>query len=668
MIVMLFTIAQITLLLALTSVCARCAIARSPQLTSTICLIGLSLAAVVIPLALLPLPRLVLDLSQTVQPTANKSIANDQLNPNSSPMEQTTAADGSRLIGWDLKRWIDRLQRVDGEQFSNSLRLTTFFLLAWGVTIALGCVRLIIATVAVICLKRTSRDFCDPKLRQALEQWAQLRQSNLSFNLLVSQSIKSPCVTWLRRGDIYLPDDFHQWGADEQMAVLAHEAAHGFRRDAQWRLLSDLVGLLITFHPLTWLLKRQFVFAQELAADREASWLMSVDKYQYGLCKLALRMDSQVRESSVSFGVSVSTNSLVRRIKMLSSCKSRLAVWQHCLVVMTFVGGSVSLALWTARADETIRIAARSAPTTGDAQTLFSRGASRPWDDVGIQSGYCRVLPSTIAKNHTIQIKLDEIAQDIGFGGLACGVQLSRDLGTWISSFGVAIKEFPEDQRPDARRYAISAEANRLVLQFSREVDWTEVADKINLKALVPHKNEEGLRTFLRQQGVSNTLRPSVSNSSADNDYELAKAIWPLVDGGVTAVVLSLAETHKIDPTYKQIDTPYATWLTVLQNCRFLGAGVDSAFDGTGSQIRLALVPSETNSAQAIAKQVEVAIATTLAADESPASEVEKQLSTSARDFLKDWRVTTKQFDETVGEVVYVEGPVAEMMTLFPLF
>ena len=67
---------------------------------------------------------------------------------------------------------------------------------------------------------------------------------------------------------IILPDTFCA-GADENrlLSVIGHEMAHVKRRDFLSNLICELVALPISFHPLTFLIKRQIDRARELACD-----------------------------------------------------------------------------------------------------------------------------------------------------------------------------------------------------------------------------------------------------------------------------------------------------------------------------------------------------------------------------------------------------------------
>lgn len=354
---------------------------------------------------------------------------------------------------------------------------------------------------------------------------------------------------------------------------------------------------------------------------------------------------------------------------MLSSLKSKLSRWQHCLAVTLLIGGSLSVAVWTVHADDTIRIASRSTQPATPPADWFARAASHPWDEVGDQEGYFHVLLSTIAQNAETRTVLDGIAQGLGIGDLDCGVCMSRDLESWVSNFGLNLREVPEKDRRDDHRYALSLNADKLVLQFSRAVDWGEVAEKVNWRTLVGLDHAAIIGGLLKEQGTSKTLRLVSAKNSVGSEHSMAKSLWPVVNGGATTLVFPLAGASQIASDYKSDNVLKATWFGVACNCCYVGVGIDCDRDATTCQLRLALVPNQGQSAQELLKQVEAAIATTLASldEASAASEVERQKVVSWRSSIDGWRVSTRPVDATIEEVVVIEGPIADVGLLLPM-
>ena len=84
----------------------------------------------------------------------------------------------------------------------------------------------------------------------------------------ISKQARVPSTIGALRPLIVLPGAFCA-GADEAklLSVIGHEMAHVKRRDFLSNLICELVALPISFHPLTFLIKRQIDRARELACD-----------------------------------------------------------------------------------------------------------------------------------------------------------------------------------------------------------------------------------------------------------------------------------------------------------------------------------------------------------------------------------------------------------------
>ena len=83
-----------------------------------------------------------------------------------------------------------------------------------------------------------------------------------------SKQARVPSTIGALRPLVVLPDTFCA-GADEAklLSVIGHEMAHVKRRDFLSNLICEIVALPISFHPLTFLIKRQIDRARELACD-----------------------------------------------------------------------------------------------------------------------------------------------------------------------------------------------------------------------------------------------------------------------------------------------------------------------------------------------------------------------------------------------------------------
>jgi len=119
--------------------------------------------------------------------------------------------------------------------------------------------------------QRLRRSATDIGVTSEIEAVAQrcrrlLEISEVSIGL--SKQARVPSTVGARHPLIVLPDTFCT-AADEAklLSVIGHEMAHVKRRDFLSNLICELVALPISFHPLTFLIKRQIDRARELACD-----------------------------------------------------------------------------------------------------------------------------------------------------------------------------------------------------------------------------------------------------------------------------------------------------------------------------------------------------------------------------------------------------------------
>src|SRR6185503_390575 len=83
-----------------------------------------------------------------------------------------------------------------------------------------------------------------------------------------SKEARVPYTLGARRPLIVLPDAYCSTVDDAKLrSVIGHEMAHVARRDFLTNLICELIALPISFHPLTYLLKREIDRTRELACD-----------------------------------------------------------------------------------------------------------------------------------------------------------------------------------------------------------------------------------------------------------------------------------------------------------------------------------------------------------------------------------------------------------------
>ena len=115
------------------------------------------------------------------------------------------------------------------------------------------------------------------------------------IRLLAVPRLAGPIAFGMLRPGVAVPVDF--WARHnraEQDVMLAHELAHLAVRDPLWLALTDVLSVLLWWHPLVWWGRRQFRAASEAAAD-EASLVVEDGPAVLAGCLVALASQWQRR-------------------------------------------------------------------------------------------------------------------------------------------------------------------------------------------------------------------------------------------------------------------------------------------------------------------------------------------------------------------------------------
>ena len=127
----------------------------------------------------------------------------------------------------------------------------------------------------------------DPALLQRLGHLAQSLGLRRNVLLLTSERTVVPFTFGVWRPVMVLPQNFTTaFTLEQQDAALAHELAHVANFDSAWRTLSQFACVVLWWHPLVWLTKRELDHASELVAD-EASLLVANGPDRLAECLLA---------------------------------------------------------------------------------------------------------------------------------------------------------------------------------------------------------------------------------------------------------------------------------------------------------------------------------------------------------------------------------------------
>ena len=136
-------------------------------------------------------------------------------------------------------------------------------------------------------------------------------------DVIVAQSTQArvPYTLGARRALIVLPQAVCSIADETQLtSVIGHEMAHVARRDFLSNLICELISLPLSFHPLTYLIKRQIDRSRELSCDelvaervlaprvyaRSLLWAADVSKQQPAQAFMLSLFDGQILEERIT--------------------------------------------------------------------------------------------------------------------------------------------------------------------------------------------------------------------------------------------------------------------------------------------------------------------------------------------------------------------------------
>ncbi len=323
----LFCLLQITVLLSISWSVGRIVLRRFPDVSASIGVVGLAMSAGLIVLTWTGVERpfeLTGSSIEAVRTATDLASDHPSVGASHSTVESEFSVPSwsgklAAMINWTVASSSYGSAAESTWQLIAPVRVLRAMLLLSFLGGLVGVFRVVHSSTAIFRLTSRSSPVHDVQVRAEVRRiLALIPIANRHQDIPVCQfkGHGSPFVSWLTGNTIFVPQSFLNWSASEQSVSLAHEIGHLRRRDNYCRIITQLTFCLTWLHPLAWLLHRQTVLAQELAADQVAAQATenSTD-YCRGLSRLALRFDVQCRHSS-AIGVSVSS-SLIRRITML---------------------------------------------------------------------------------------------------------------------------------------------------------------------------------------------------------------------------------------------------------------------------------------------------------------------------------------------------------------
>ncbi len=160
---------------------------------------------------------------------------------------------------------------------------------------------------------------------EAIAQRCQTAMEVKEVRVLCSPLTVVPAALGVRNPIVVLPENLANEAEEETLlSIIGHEMAHVSRRDFATNLFCELVSLPISFHPLTWFIKRRIHQDRELACDEMVTQvLLAPQAYARSLVRVA---HTTLVRSEVFIMSMFDGNALEERIMRLTQRQNRLAL------------------------------------------------------------------------------------------------------------------------------------------------------------------------------------------------------------------------------------------------------------------------------------------------------------------------------------------------------
>lgn len=209
-----------------------------------------------------------------------------------------------------------RMSSPIGEKAAVS-SLGSLFGKIWLVASLLFLLVIIACQLLLLHIRRSLLPILDSSLTDRIRALADAVGLRQHLRIGHRTGITSPFVFGLFKPTLVLPQSFpHSLSEQHQDAVILHELAHLVDRDPFWLMLSDVLCVVLWWHPMSWLLRKRWRYATESAAD-EALYRMNDGPVLLAESLLACQREQQARWQPGLSMFSRSNSFLSQRIKQL---------------------------------------------------------------------------------------------------------------------------------------------------------------------------------------------------------------------------------------------------------------------------------------------------------------------------------------------------------------
>ena len=203
----------------------------------------------------------------------------------------------------------------------------SWLLAAWIVGAGWHVVRIVRTWRGVRHQLARSRRLADPQVTAMCAELSGKLGLRRAPELRTSDAIRCPSLVGVTAPAVVLPSALLQaCSAAELRLAVAHELSHLRRRDLLWNWLPALGEVLFFFHPLVWLARREWRFAQELACDQMAAGASHATAAELGRLLLRVAFQRRFKPCPSLLTAEVSTSfPQIRRRLIAMKCSGRLA-------------------------------------------------------------------------------------------------------------------------------------------------------------------------------------------------------------------------------------------------------------------------------------------------------------------------------------------------------
>jgi beta-lactamase regulating signal transducer with metallopeptidase domain len=623
---------QVTILMLVSWILGRISLRKFPDITASIGVVALAVSAGLIVLTWAGVPRpfqLSVPTTETVTIQAVVDAEHSSAKSFESKVEPQPSLPSwfgklSGMLNWSATSMQESGASESAAQRDYPIHVATSLLLTlFGGLV--GIARVLHSSKTILDLARSSTPVEDSNIRaEVLRILDRLPTGRQHSDIPVRQfsGTGSPFVSWLTGNKIFVPESFPDWSAAEQSVSLAHEIGHLQRRDHYCRLITQLTFCLTWLHPMAWILHRQTVLAQELAADQVAAQATrNPSAYRRGLSRLALRFDAECRQPS-AIGVSVSS-SLIRRITMLKGITHRLPrsrFVNRCITWSAFIACTL-IGCWSVsgqtttqekQPDSKVVTASHTAPVA-----MFSQPVTAPWEVVGNQPGYLKVDVSRVLSHPYANLYRPMITSTLN-----SALRSTTNEAPTLKQFGLSLDEITQLQggfyvsysynpeEPDGQRSSLSLGMNASVeVEAANPVDWPGLINALDFEkyhkyvataspTLAEVDLEVVREAWMKSAQKSHTHvfdgdSLQASKVKLELPTETKKAVWEAVSGGVVTAVYDISHVGDIPEDYQEQDGLNQANLEMTLATETAAWGVDFSQDYKTFQVRFVAVPNE---------------------------------------------------------------------------